>query len=193
MTNIAIERVTGKPKGRPILLFVNLILMTSMLWGSIDLLSWAVNTKLANSFVDKTNDVTAEFREHQLSCLAKNVYHEAGSEPFEGKVAVAQVTLNRANSSQFPGDVCKVVYQKTIVYDKVICQFSWMCDREVTFKPTNNANYAESMDVAKRVLLENYKLPGLDKALYFHGDYINPSGWERHKKIAHIGRHIFYE
>jgi spore germination cell wall hydrolase CwlJ-like protein len=193
MTDIAIERVTGKPKGRPILLFVNLILMTSMLWGSIDLLSWAVNTKLANSFVDKTNDVTAEFREHQLSCLAKNVYHEAGSEPFEGKVAVAQVTLNRANSSQFPGDVCKVVYQKTIVYDKVICQFSWMCDREVTFKPTNNANYAESMDVAKRVLLENYKLPGLDKALYFHGDYINPSGWERHKKIAHIGRHIFYE
>ena len=164
-----------------------------MLWGSIDLLSWAVNTKLANSFVDKTNDVTAEFREHQLSCLAKNVYHEAGSEPFEGKVAVAQVTLNRANSSQFPGDVCKVVYQKTIVYDKVICQFSWMCDREVTFKPTNTANYAESMDVAKRVLLENYKLPGLDKALYFHGDYINPSGWERHKKIAHIGRHIFYE
>jgi spore germination cell wall hydrolase CwlJ-like protein len=193
MTDVAIERVTGKPKGRPILLFVNLILMTSMLWGSIDLLSWAVNTKLANSFVDKTNDVTAEFREHQLSCLAKNVYHEAGSEPFEGKVAVAQVTLNRANSSQFPGDVCKVVYQKTIVYDKVICQFSWMCDREVTFKPTNNANYAESMDVAKRVLLENYKLPGLDKALYFHGDYINPSGWERHKKIAHIGRHIFYE
>ena len=193
MTDIAIERVMGKPKGRPILLFVNLILMTSMLWGSIDLLSWAVNTKLANSFVDKTNDVTAEFREHQLSCLAKNVYHEAGSEPFEGKVAVAQVTLNRANSSQFPGDVCKVVYQKTIVYDKVICQFSWMCDREVTFKPTNNANYAESMDVAKRVLLENYKIPGLDKALYFHGDYINPSGWERHKKIAHIGRHIFYE
>ena len=193
MTDIAIERVTGKPKGRPILLLVNLILMTSMLWGSIDLLYWAVNTKLANSFVDKTNDVTAEFREHQLSCLAKNVYHEAGSEPFEGKVAVAQVTLNRANSSQFPGDVCKVVYQKTVVYDKVICQFSWMCDREVTFKPTNNANYAESMDVAKRVLLENYKLPGLDRALYFHGDYINPSGWERHKKVAHIGRHIFYE
>jgi len=190
MTDIAIERVTGMPKGRPILLFVNLILMMFMLWGSINLLSWAVNTKLANSFVDKTNDVTAEFREHQLACLAKNVYYEAGSEPFEGKVAVAQVTLNRANSSQFPGDVCKVVYQKTVVYDKVICQFSWMCDRETTFKPTNSANYAESMDVAKRVLLENYKLPGLDRALYFHGDYINP-GWNK-KSIAHIGHHIFY-
>jgi spore germination cell wall hydrolase CwlJ-like protein len=190
MTDIAIERVTGIRKGQPILLLVNLILMISMLWGSIDLLSWAVNTKLSNSFIDKTNDVTAEFREHQLACLAKNVYHEAGSEPFEGKVAVAQVTLNRANSSQFPGDVCKVVYQKTIVYDKVICQFSWMCDREVTFKPTNNANYTESMDVAKRVLLENYKLPGLKDALYFHGDYINP-GWNK-KPIAHIGHHIFY-
>jgi spore germination cell wall hydrolase CwlJ-like protein len=190
MTDIAIKRVTGVPKGKPMLLFVNLILMISMLWGSIDLLSWAVNTKLANSLVDKTNDVTAEFREHQLACLAKNIYHEAGSEPFEGKVAVAQVTLNRANSSQFPGDVCKVVYQKTLVYDKVICQFSWLCDRETSFKPTNNNNYSESMDVAKRVLLENYKLPGLQNALYFHGDYINP-GWNK-KPIAHIGHHIFY-
>ena len=190
MTDIAIERVTGIRKGQPILLLVNLILMISLLWGSIDLLSWAVNTKLSNSFVDKTNDVTAEFREHQLACLAKNVYHEAGSEPFEGKVAVAQVVLNRANSSQFPGDVCKVIYQKTIVYDKIVCQFSWACDRETTFKPTNTANYAESMDVAKRVLLENYKLPGLQNALYFHGDYIDPK-WNK-KPVAHIGHHIFY-
>ena len=191
MTDIAIERVTGIRKGQPILLLVNLILMISMLWGSIDLLSWAVNTKLANSFVDKTNDVTAEFREHQLACLAKNVYHEAGSEPFEGKVAVAQVTINRAESSQFPGDICKVVYQKNIVYEKVFCQFSWYCENPgASLKPMNGPVYTESMEVAKKVLLEGFRLPDLKNALYFHGDYVQP-GWNK-KPVAKIGHHIFY-
>jgi spore germination cell wall hydrolase CwlJ-like protein len=36
--------------------------------------------------------VTAQMRQAQLDCLARNIYHEAGYEPFEGKVAVAQVT-----------------------------------------------------------------------------------------------------
>ena len=138
-----------------------------------------------------TTPITAEVRERQLGCLAKNIYHEAGSEPFEGKVAVAQVTLNRAASGQFPGDVCREVYQKNLMYEKVICQFSWACDRDTGMRPTNKANYDESMSVAKKVLLEGFKLPSLENAMYFHGDYINP-GWNR-KKVAHIGRHIFYE
>ena len=32
-------------------------------------------------------------RTQQLNCLTKNIYWEAGSEPFEGKVAVAQSLL----------------------------------------------------------------------------------------------------
>ena len=135
--------------------------------------------------------VSAEDRTRQLECLANNIYWEAASEPFEGKVAVAQVTLNRAASGQFPGDVCRVVYQKNLMYEKVICQFSWACDRDTGMRPTNKANYDESMSVAKKVLLEGFKLPSLENAMYFHGDYINP-GWNR-KKVAHIGRHIFYE
>jgi spore germination cell wall hydrolase CwlJ-like protein len=176
-----------------ILKFTSIIIMGVLLWASINLLSWAVHTKLSSSETMVTNQITAEFREHQLGCLSKNIYHEAGSEPFEGKVAVAQVTLNRTKSGQFPGDICRTIYQKTVVYDKLICQFSWVCDREVTFRPTNPENYKESVDVAKRVLLEGFTLPGLKNAMYFHGDYINPAGWEQHKKVAHIGHHIFYE
>ena len=56
--------------------------------------------------------MTADQVEKSLDCLAMNVYREAGHEPFEGKVAVAQVTLNRVNSNKFPRDVCAVVYQK---------------------------------------------------------------------------------
>ena len=59
--------------------------------------------------------VTMEERERQLTCLAKNIYHEAATEPFEGKVAVAQVTINRAESGKFPSDICNVVYQKNVV------------------------------------------------------------------------------
>lgn len=134
--------------------------------------------------------VTAATRERQLTCLARNIYHEAGFEPFEGKVAVAQVTLNRAASGQFPNDICAVVYQKGVIYDKVICQFSWYCEQPSKMRPINGAAYAESYAVAKKVLLENFRLDGLRQAMYYHADYVNP-GWGK-EKIAKIGRHIFY-
>jgi spore germination cell wall hydrolase CwlJ-like protein len=135
--------------------------------------------------------ITAEIRQKQLDCLARNIYHEAGSESFEGKVAVAQVTINRAESGQFPSDICQVVYQKNVVYEKVLCQFSWYCDSASLKKPMNGPVYTESMEVAKKVLLEGFRLPSIKDALYFHGDYVNPK-WGK-KPIAKVGRHIFYK
>jgi spore germination cell wall hydrolase CwlJ-like protein len=165
-------------------------LMLIGIYASGSLLKWAVTNKLDNVNTAAASNVTAELRERQLACLAKNIYYEAGHEPFEGKVAVAQVTLNRTKSGQFPEDVCQTIYQKNVVYSKVICQFSWACDRETGVRPINKAAYNESMEVAKKVLLEGFRLPSLTNALYYHADYINP-GWNR-QKIAHIGRHIFY-
>ena len=49
----------------------------------------------------------------QIECMAKNIYYEAGSEPYEGKLAVAQVTMNRTRNPSFPKSVCEVVKQKT--------------------------------------------------------------------------------
>lgn len=139
---------------------------------------------------ETASPITAQMRQAQLDCLARNIYHEAGYEPFEGKVAVAQVTINRAESGKFPSDICQVVYQKNIVYEKVLCQFSWYCQTPTLKKPMNGPVYTESMEVAKKVLLEGFRLPNLKNALYFHGDYISP-GWNK-KPVAKIGRHIFY-
>ena len=139
----------------------------------------------------EASPITAQMRQAQLDCLARNIYHEAGYEPFEGKVAVAQVTINRAESGEFPSDICRVVYQKNVVYEKVLCQFSWYCETATMKKPMNGPIYTESMEVAKKVLLEGFRLPDLKQALYFHGDYINP-GWKR-QRVAKIGRHIFYK
>jgi len=139
---------------------------------------------------EQASPITAQMRQAQLDCLARNIYHEAGYEPFEGKVAVAQVTINRAESGEFPSDICKVVYQKNVVYEKVMCQFSWYCEGPSAVKPMNGPVYTESMEVAKKVLLEGFRLPDLKNALYFHGDYIQP-GWNK-KPVAKIGHHIFY-
>jgi spore germination cell wall hydrolase CwlJ-like protein len=134
--------------------------------------------------------VTADMREKQLDCLARNIYHEAGYEPFEGKVAVAQVTINRTENGAFPSDICRVVYQKNVVYEKVLCQFSWYCDQAALKKPLNKAVYTESMEVAKKVLLEGFRIDAVKNALYYHADYINP-GWGK-KPITKIGHHVFY-
>jgi spore germination cell wall hydrolase CwlJ-like protein len=136
------------------------------------------------------SSVTTEVRERQLACLADNIYREAGYEPFEGKVAVAQVTLNRTRNPNFPNDVCGVVYQKTVVMKKVVCQFSWHCDTAARTRPINRAAYAESYEVAKKVLLEGFRLSTMNNALYYHADYVDPK-WGK-ERITKIGAHIFY-
>jgi spore germination cell wall hydrolase CwlJ-like protein len=133
--------------------------------------------------------ITAKERERQLDCLAINIYREAGYEPFEGKVAVAQVTMNRVEDHQFPDDVCSVVYQKS-AGTRVVCQFSWYCDSVHRNRPVGKG-YAESYEVAKRVLLEGFRLPSLEDALFYHADYVSP-GWKL-DRIGQIGTHIFYK
>jgi len=134
--------------------------------------------------------VSAQEKIRSLDCLTRNIYWEAASEPFEGKVAVAQVTLNRMQSGKFADSVCGVVYQKNVFYEKVVCQFSWYCEGNHKMKPIHKPLWRESEEVAKKVLLEGFRLPGLKHALYYQADYVNP-GWQL-PKIDQIGRHIFY-
>jgi spore germination cell wall hydrolase CwlJ-like protein len=54
----------------------------------------------------------------------------------------------------------------------------------------NGPAYKESYEVAKKVLLEGFRLDILKNAMYYHADYVNPR-WGK-PKIGQIGRHIFY-
>ena len=54
------------------------------------------------------------------------LYFEA-SESVIGQFAVAEVIVNRANSSKFPDTVCGVVNQGTNK-NRYKCQFTYMCD-----------------------------------------------------------------
>jgi spore germination cell wall hydrolase CwlJ-like protein len=135
--------------------------------------------------------LTVKEREQQIQCLTQNIYWEAASEPFEGKVAVAQVTLNRMNSGKFPSTVCGVVQQRNVFYDKVVCQFSWFCESTYKHRVVHPKMWEESEQVAKKVLLEGFRLDTLREALYYHADYVNPK-WNK-DKIGKIGQHIFYK
>ena len=55
----------------------------------------------------------------------------------------------------------------------------------------NKEVYNESFEVAKMVLLENFRLSTVKEAIYYHADYVNPQ-WGK-PKVAKIGRHIFYK
>jgi spore germination cell wall hydrolase CwlJ-like protein len=191
MTELTLDREQVQVDMKPVAHGVGILLMVVALVFSVFMLQWVVVDKLDKYTPTESSQITTAMRERQLACLSKNIYYEAGSEPFEGKVAVAQVTLNRVNSGQFPNDVCKTIYQKNIFYEKIVCQFSWACDRDSGARPPNNTNYKESQEVAKKVLLEEFRLPGLKEAMYYHADYINP-GWKR-EKITKIGHHIFYK
>lgn len=146
-----------------------------------------LNALRANNYA-KTE--SAESIEKNLKCLALNIYREAGNEPFEGKVAVAQVTINRTKSPDFPSTVCDVVYQKNNFTGKVVCQFSWYCDTIARLRPINKEAYDESYRVAKMVYVEDFELESLKKAIYYHADYVHPN-W-KYRKLTKIGTHIFY-
>ena len=140
--------------------------------------------------VSEPSFTTAAEKTRQLDCLSRNIYYEAGNEPFEGKVLVAQVTIQRVETGRFAKDICGVVNQRNIIMEKVVCQFSWLCDGTSKTKPVHPAVFKESEEVAKKVLLENFRMPGYKDALYYHAVYVNP-GWNL-KRLGQVANHIYY-
>lgn len=149
---------------------------------------------ISREFINTTTQkqVSLDYNK-QVDCLAKNIYHEAASESYEGKLAVAQVTMNRVNSGKFPSDICSVVYQKTTDQNlKTVCQFSWTCMvRELVTK--DKYAWEVSVIIAKRALTEPVLHDKIAEtnALYYHAVYVNP-GWNKTKVVKQIGNHIFY-
>ncbi len=138
----------------------------------------------------------------ELTCMAKNIFFEAAIESTAGKLAVAQVTLNRVNSSRYPNTVCGVVYeglhytnqtgQSYPVRDR--CQFSWYCDGKGDEPRADSKLWKDTQELAKYVLLRQDELPDItDGALNYHADYIDAPRWAGRKhKTAKIDTHIFY-
>ena len=121
----------------------------------------------------------------ELDCLAKNIYHEAGVEDRAGKVAVAQVTLNRLKKGGYGKTVCDVVYAKS--------QFSWTLDKKKRNAKPEGLLWEQSRAVALE-FQRGTRVKGLEDSTHYHADYIRDPNWAKAKQVAkQIGQHIFYK
>lgn len=121
--------------------------------------------------------------ERQVQCLADNIWHEAGNQSTQGKIAVAHVVMNRVHSGRFGNDACAVIHQRT----RGTCQFSWVCHGN---KPVRDPTIAaENRRLAAQVL--NGHVPdNTGGAMFYHAAYVNPH-WKL-RQVARIGAHVFY-
>jgi spore germination cell wall hydrolase CwlJ-like protein len=132
-------------------------------------------------------------------CLAKNIYFESGNQPLAGKIAVAQVVLNRMEHKSYPKDVCGVVYDAKWRTDwrgkevpvRNMCQFSWFCDGK-SDEPLDTKTWELSLEVAYDVLWRHY--PDITEgATHYHTLYVDPYWSSSLNETVTITDHIFYK
>ena len=135
--------------------------------------------------------LTSQRLSGDIECMAMNIYHEARGEPIAGQYAVAEVTLNRTHSREFPGSVCQVVYQKhwNPQRKEIVYAFSWIGQSTAT--NFNSAAWRQAREIARAVLTRERKST-LHGALNYHTIDIKPEWARHHKRLGIIGRHIFY-
>lgn len=121
-------------------------------------------------------DITKKEKE----CLVRNVFHEAGGEPLAGKIAVAQVTLNRVRSERWSNTICGVVYEPN--------QFSWTKQNK-----TANAEMLRASERAVEKFISGYHIPEIKNANHYHAVHVSPKWKNSMKQVAVIGNHIFYK
>ncbi len=138
-------------------------------------------------------------------CLAKNIYFEARAESTAGKLAVANVTINRAIDTNYPNTICGVVQEGRHRYNakkdeyfpvRDMCQFSWYCDGKGD-NPGHGRAWDAAQELAKKVLVNHYDkalIDITDGATHYHANWMEEyPRWSKNRKImASIDRHIFY-
>jgi len=139
------------------------------------------------------NDFTIE----EKRCLTLNIYHEARGDNYAGKLAVADVVMNRVQHTEFPDTVCGVVKESKLnnsgVPKKNECQFSWYCDG-VDDEPKDDVAWMESEMIAEQVFNYFYFSGISEGATYYH-KYNSKPAWRKQKGMKLIGRigdHVFY-
>jgi spore germination cell wall hydrolase CwlJ-like protein len=189
-------------------LFATLWYTTSPLNSNAPVQIWKPNiveTKAAPDYYKPLEFDIVKYTPADILCLAKNIYFEAGVESTAGKLAVANVTINRTLRNNYPNSICGVVHEGIHRYNVRIdeyvpvrdrCQFSWYCDGLLD-EPREGRTWKSAQDLAKKVLVNHYDkalIDITDGATHYHANWMKtyPS-WSKKKKImASIDRHIFY-
>lgn len=115
-----------------------------------------------------------------MMCLALNIYHEARGEPLDGRVAVAQVTMNRVKSKRYPNTICEVVYQKS--------QFSWTAGNPPITEPKE---LMEALIMA--IQLDTFDDYAGGATHYYAPAKASPFWKDKLTLIGSIGNHTFMQ
>lgn len=134
-----------------------------------------------------TTDTQARSLEAEHRCLALALYWEARGETRRGMVAVGWTILNRAQSAEFPGTPCGVIFQGG---ERPPCQFSWWCDGK-SDRPRNRDSWIKARVVAAELLMNPPPDP-TDRALFFHSAGMDVPWKRKRTRTARIGNHVFY-
>lgn len=169
---------------------INIIVLIVVIFGIKSLFQYQYGK---DTYKQTFSELSVKEQYDQLECLSQNIYFESASESLAGKIAVAQITINRVESKKnirnsiFKDTICKVVYQDS--------QFSWVKNKPKRLVNINKRVYNDSREVAKKVLFEGERIASLDKpnVLYYHAEYVKPSWANEFKFVAKIGKHLYYE
>ena len=115
-----------------------------------------------------------------IDLMAKLVSAESIGEPYNGKVAVASVVLNRAMNPEFPNTIKDVIFQKNA--------FSCVKDKQIKATP-NNECYDAVYDAIKGTDPTN-------EALFFYNPRTATCPWMKKTQKTNqttIGNHTFFK
>jgi hypothetical protein len=128
-------------------------------------------------------DETVILSQQDKNCMIRNVFFEAGSEPYAGKIAVAHVTWNRVRSGQWGNTVCQVVHAPN--------QFSWTAESSARHRAPYGPHW-ETTRQAVYDFIDGQRVNGLDRSMNFHAVHVRPEWARSDRRVAKIGGHVFY-
>lgn len=143
-----------------------------------------------NTFIDMPNDNIVEvfnsnnnaiyLTEEDLNLMSQIVYAESKGEPYEGKVAVASVILNRVLDPHFPNTVKEVIFQPNA--------FSCVVNGQISVEPNEECYNAVYDAIAGN--------DPTNEALFFYNPSIATCSWMHDVQKTDsksIGQHLFFK
>lgn len=130
--------------------------------------------------VFNTNERSLYITQSDIELMAKLVYAESRGEPFEGKVGVVSVVLNRVLNPSFPNTIKDVIFQKNA--------FSCVDNNDIIAYPDQNCYEAVYEAL-------NGTDPTND-ALFYYNPEISTCSWMNNvnkNDVCCIGHHIFFK
>ena len=145
----------------------------------------SIQDSLSNIKSTALNTENAAYSDEEVYLTAQLVHHEAHNQAYNGKVAVAEVVLNRVQSSLFPDKVNDVIFQNG--------QFS-------SLRRLKNINPTElELRIAYNVLNGSLRVLNDKDVMYFRNPKITSGisastkkDWGNHEYATYIGEHAFY-